>query len=91
MNVFAGHLGIVHQKNGGRQTGQAGAHNVGGPVLNAFGLAGMNKRFIITAAVIASIFVEILCCSGLDFPRWRYDNSRAVNGQQYGFFEKSII
>ena len=52
MNVFAGHLGIAHQKNGGRQTGKAGAHNVGGLVLNAFGLAGMNKRFIITAAVI---------------------------------------
>ena len=91
MNVFAGHLCIAHQKNGGRQAGKAGAHDVGGLVFNAFGLAGMNKRFIITIAVIHIKylhFVVLLFCSGLDFPRWRYYNSMEDNGQACSFFQK---
>ena len=91
MDVLAGHLGIAHQKNGGGQTGKAGTYDVGGLVFDALGLAGMYKRFIITVAVIHIKylhFVEILFDSGLNFPQWRYYNSRVVSGHEYSFYKQ---
>ena len=46
------HLAVTHQEAGGRQCSQAAADQIGGLGVDAFGLFGGSKSFIITAGII---------------------------------------
>ena len=46
------HLAVTHQEAGGRQCSQAAADQIGGLSVDAFGLFGGSKSFIITAGII---------------------------------------
>ena len=46
------HLAVTHQEAGGRQCSQAAANQIGGLGVDAFGLFGDSKSFIITAGII---------------------------------------
>ena len=52
VDVVAGHLSVPDQKRGGGQAGKAGADEPGGFRVNALGLAGVCKGFIVSIGIV---------------------------------------
>ena len=61
VHVLTLHLAVAHEVAGGAQSRKAAADDVGGLVVNAFGLLGTGKRFIVTAGIIHKSFLLSNC------------------------------
>ena len=60
VDVVALHLTVAHQIAGRRQGRKAAAHDIGGLLIHALGLAGTGKGFVIAAGIIHAEILLIL-------------------------------